>query len=304
MPDQRTRYYSDFKARLKSTRLGVLEQFIPNRNDSVKVTQNNVTSSFFPQLRIPLDTSVFMDILRKMPDTVFTNVDSFIYLFPGIGLVASQEASMMALNPANSDSRITIYYQINDTTQGQFVFNMGDFAVKAPHIKVDNSSSPAGLFISGQTSGDSLFFIQGMSGSDARLQMPYDSSWGNKFLNFAVLEFFVAELPGDNLSWYKPTGLLFLQDLSSGKEEDIRDYVIGRNLSRDLTNLSQYLSICGGNYICNRILVMQQGKIVKEKKGLDLIISPLYKTESAQRVVLYGNRHSKYPAKLRLVYSE
>lgn len=45
--DQRTRYYSDFKARLKSTRLGVLEQFIPNRNDSVKVTQNNVTSSFF-----------------------------------------------------------------------------------------------------------------------------------------------------------------------------------------------------------------------------------------------------------------
>ena len=313
--NQRTKYYSDFKAKLKPTRLGILDQFVPNRSDSVKVTQNNVTTAFYPQLRIPLDTAVFMDILRKMPDTAFTNVDSFIYLFPGIGLVASQDASMMALNPGNSDSRITIYYQINDTTQGQFVFNMGDFAVKAPHIKVDNSTAPAGSFISGQTTGDSLIFIQGMSGGDARLQISYDSNWANKFLNFAVLEFFVAELPGDNLSWFKPSGLLFLQDLSSGKEEDIRDYTIGRNLSRDLTNLSQYLSICGGNPVTvteNGVNIYRYRfnisahfqKTIREKKGLDLLITPLYKTESAQRVVLYGNKHSKYPAKLRLVYSE
>ena len=45
-------------------------------------------------------------------------------------------------------------------------------------------------------------------------------------------------------------------------------------------------------------------QLQKTKKTLDLLLSPLFKTESANRVVLYGNKHSQYRAKLNVIYSE
>ena len=101
------RYYEGFSAVYGNTLLGKLENFTPNYRDSVKVKFNAVTNVYAPQLRIPLDTAVFMNIMRNLPDTPFSNVDTFVRLFPGIALIAKQNASMLSLIPASEQSRIT-----------------------------------------------------------------------------------------------------------------------------------------------------------------------------------------------------
>ncbi len=308
------RYYEGFSAVYGNTLLGKLENFTPNYRDSVKVKFNAVTNVYAPQLRIPLDTAVFMNIMRNLPDTPFSNVDTFVRLFPGIALIAKQNASMLSLIPASEQSRITIYYH-KDTVQSEFIFNMGGNAAKAPYIKLDHSNTPVQAFIDGQQNGDSVFYIQGLLGPDARLKMPYSPDWEAKFLNYAVLEFDVVIQDPRDSTTFRPIDLLFVQDLSSGKPTDIRDFEIARSFSGQISNLSDFSSLFGGiprkmtvdgqtiiRYSFNITAHFQN--LRREKKDLDLLISPIFKTEIAQRVSLYGNKHSTRPAKLKLIYSE
>ncbi|MBK9270962.1 MAG: DUF4270 family protein [Saprospiraceae bacterium] len=308
------RYYEGFSANVGNTLLGKLENFVPNLSDSVKVQINSVTNAFGPQLRIPLDTGLFMDIMRNLPDTPFSNVDTFVKVFPGIAIVAKQNASMLSLIPASEQSRITIYYHI-DTVQYEFIFNMGTNAAKAPYIKVDHSGTPVQQFVEGLVNGDSVFYIQGLIGPDARLLMPYSTDWDRKFLNYAVIELDVVIQDESDTTHFKPVDLLFVQDLSSGTPKDIRDFEIARSYSSQLANLSDFAAIFGGiprkievdgrkviRYSFNITAHFQSHR--KEKKDLDLLISPIFKTEIAQRVALYGRKHGTQPARLKLIYSE
>lgn len=309
------RYYSTFKANLGTTLLGKLENFIPNTTDSVRLSSNGVTTVLAPQLRIPLDTSVFMGILRGFPDTPFYSVDTFIRYFPGIGLVAKQEASMMSFLPSSQDSKITIYYKVDDTTRREFVFNMGQLAAKAPHLKTDPVGYPVESFANGATTGDSVFYIQGFTGPDARLSMPYSPGWDFKFINYAVLQFYMAVDKPEDTAFFGPLDLMTLQDLSGSSPTDLLDFAIAKSYSSNFANLRDYLAIFGGNPIRDTLdgtpllrynfnITAHFQKTRKEKKGLELLISPLFKTETARRVALFGNKHSRFPARLKLVYSE
>ena len=308
-----TRYYSKDKFQYGTTKLGSLDQFVPNL-DSVKITTNKIEYSFAPQMRIPIDTGLFMNILRTAPDTVFTAIDSFLNYFPGLAIVAKQANSLVSVFPASSDSRLTIYYK-GDTSQLQFTFTMSSSAAKAPFMSVDPVGTPCQDFISKSLSGDSLIFIQGLNGTDARITMPYDSNWSNRLINYAVLEFYVAKLPGDQLDIYAPCDILFPQDLSSGKPVNTRDFEIARNASQDLLDLNRYTQVIGGDPVLVQVngqdvyrykmnITAHFKQLQKTKKSLDLLLSPLFKTESANRVVLYGNKHSQYRAKLNVIYSE
>jgi hypothetical protein len=145
--------------------------------------------------------------------------------------------------------------------------------------------------------------------------MPYDSNWSNRLINYAVLEFYVAKLPGDQLDIYAPCDILFPQDLSSGKPVNTRDFEIARNASQDLLDLNRYTQVIGGDPVLVQVngqdvyrykmnITAHFKQLQKTKKSLDLLLSPLFKTESANRVVLYGNKHSQYRAKLNVIYSE
>ncbi len=309
------RYYSNFKANLGTTLLGKLDNFIPNTTDSVRLSSNGVTTVLAPQLRIPLDTTVFMGIMRGFVDTPFYSVDTFLKYFPGIGLVAKQEASMMSLLPSNQDSKITIYYKVDDTTRREFVFNMGQLAAKAPHLSTNPAGSPAELFTNGSQTGDSVFYIQGFTGPDARLSMPYSPGWDQRFINYAVLQFYMAVEKPEDTARFGPLDLLTLQDLSGTSPTDILDFAIAKSYSSNFANLRDYLAIFGGNPIRDTLdgtpvlrynfnITAHFQKTRKEKKGLELLITPLFKTETARRVALFGNKHSRFPARLKLVYSE
>lgn len=307
------RFYQGFSAKFKPNVLGKLENFIPNRKDTVQVKLNNVINYFNPQLRISLDTGVFMNRMRSMTDSSFASVDSFLKQFYGIGVISTKEAGMMSLLPISEQSRITIYYH-EDTVQYEFVFNMGPFATKAPIIKLDHDQRIKD-YIANTVNGDSIAYIQGLTGPDMKLSVPYYSSWDTGFLNHAVLEFYVAVNDVQDTGFFSPIDLMYLQDLESGKPQDIRDFIIAKSISNQLTNIGDFVTVFGGSprrvQINNETLYKYSfnitahfQKVRKEKKGLELLVTPLFKTETARRVKLYGNKHSKYPAKLKLIYSE
>ena len=159
--------------------------------------------------------------------------------------------------------------------------------------------------------------VQCFNGPEAEIVIPYSDSWTGKFLNYAVLDFTVAELSGDNLLQYKPIRLATLHDLTIGHEGEVRDVFRAKNESKyipnglfidyrnyfggiltDVTENGQKLRHCKMN-ITEHFRVAQ-----RQKKDIRIRLSSYFKTESAERTIFYGPKHPQYPAKLRLTFSE
>ncbi len=90
---------------------------------------------------------------------------------------------------------------------------------------------------------------------------------------------------------------------------EIEDVLFGLN------TLNNYNRIFGGNpvqkdingkslYTFKMNITRHFQNAQKARKPMDLLISPLFKKESAARAVLFGPGHSQYPAKLILTFSE
>jgi len=308
--DPTASYYSNHKLQYDANKkLGELRGYIPNKDDSITITKDTQQIKLFPQLRIRLDTFAFMSILRSYADNVYSTVDSFTKAFNGIAVICDNGNGIVSVQPQHGDSKITIYYHDTTTVQSTTEFNMGSLAVKTPYYEIDNQNTIAGDCINGTIPGDSLLCIQGFEGRDIELNIPYDAKWNGKFINFAVLQFYVAALPGDDLTTYTLPGLLEIFDNSSGSLVPIDDVSFG------LSSISQYARRFGGNPVKTEIngqtvyyykmnITRHFQKAQKAKLPIKLVISPLYKLESAARVVFYGTGVQKFPAKLYLTYSE
>ncbi|MEP7195067.1 MAG: DUF4270 family protein [Saprospiraceae bacterium] len=305
----KTYYCKDLKLKYSNDELGSLMNFKPNLSDSIHYKINNVDYSFAAQLRMNLDTSKFMSIMRNLSDTVFSNLNLFTKLFPGIAIVPDNTSSLMAFLASNLESRITIFYNSTDTTKAQFSFYFGPSRVSAN--STDNTGSRVENYAKNIESGDSIAFIQGFTGADMRIKIPYQASWNNSLVNYAVLEINSPELTIDNTTYYKRPQLLVVKDYNSGRPVNIIDAAYGLSLN----NFTDYQNFFGGNakeitlngekvyqYKFNITGHFLQAK--KSKKDIDIIISPLLKTERANRLIIGGNKNSKYPAKLRLVFSD
>ncbi len=305
-------YYSNALLQYDATKkLGELSGYFPTTDSLYHIKENNALVDLYPQLRIRMDTGAVMQILRSYPDSVYSTLDSFNIAFNGIAIVCEQGNGMLSVLPSHTDSRLTVYFHDNptDTAQSKQEFNMGSFAIKTPYYIVDNQSTTAAQCIDGTISGDSLLCVQGFEGRDIRVTIPYDSTWDGKFINFAVLQFYVAELPGDDLTNYSLPQLLEIFDISTGTRVEIEDVLFGLN------TLNNYNRIFGGNpvqkdingkslYTFKMNITRHFQNAQKARKPMDLLISPLFKKESAARAVLFGPGHSQYPAKLILTFSE
>jgi hypothetical protein len=212
-----TTYYSDHNLKYdQSILLGERRDHKASKKDSLTIKEDTLEFKLYPQLRIQLDTGLFMSILRSYTDTVYQTLDSFTKVFNGVAIICTQGNGILSVLPEHNNSKITVYYKDTSDRQSKTEFNLGRLAVKTPVYKIDNGASVAGQCINGSISGDSLLCIQGFTGRDFRLDIPIDPAWNGKFINYAVLQFYVAELPGDNLSNYSPPGLLEIFDVSSG----------------------------------------------------------------------------------------
>lgn len=302
-------YYKNVKLNYNTEPIGSTGDFIPNLKDSVKFKIGEVEYGYGPQLRFALDTGKFMSLLRSFPDSAYSNLNYFNSLFLGLALVSTGNESLLPLSLPSSESRITIFYKLTDTTQAQFVFNFGIARISSNNTDPQNSKVME--FVNGQLSADSLGFIQGFGGTDVKIQIPYDSSWSEKLINYAVLELSSPVIPGDNTNYFKRPTLLNLRDVSNGRPSNIIDSDFGISFN----NTTDYIRYFGGSpqeiTENNEIIYKYKFNITgyftqkkKAKKDLDFIVTLLSKSQSPNRLIIGGSKNQKYLPKLKLVLSD
>lgn len=280
-----------------------------SKTDSLEIREDTLTRKLYPQLRIKLDTGIFMSFLRSYPDTIYYVTDSFTNVFKGLAFVCSEGNGYVSVQPEHSDSKLTLYYTDTTGRQSRTELFMGSQAVKTPYYQRDPGNSLANECYQGNISGDSLLCIQGNGGRDIQLKMPFQSAWTEKFINYAVLEFTVSELPDPELETYPLPGLLEVFDYSGGTRVAIDDVILvagsapvyrrafgGYPISKEENGKISY------SYRMNITRHFQ--KSLRSKSDLNLIISPFAKLESPARVVLNGRKSATARAKLILTYSE
>lgn len=303
-------YYSNyFLPADKAQKFGELQNYTVNKKDSIQIKEDTITRWLFPQLRIPLDTALFMGIIRNYPDTVFFVSDSFTKLFNGLAVLCEQGNGYLSVLPEHGDSKLTIYYKDTTQRQSKVELFMTGLAVKTPFYQRDPSGSVAEQFYSGNISGDSLLFIQGIAGRDVRLKMPYQNKWTGKFINHAVLHFEVADIPGVELDLYELPDLLQIFDISSGTRVAIDDVVLGTaspTTYRRVFGGYPVIDSTGGRtvYKYKMNVTRHFQKALKKNADLDLVISPFSKLESPARLVWYGRNLRSSGARLELSFSE
>lgn len=309
-------YYANHKASA-SKKLGGLYGFVPNGRDSIEVQLVNQKVKLAPQLRMRLDTALFMSMLRSYPDTVYNSADYFVKAFPGIAVRPANSKSVISVNPTNIDSKVTIYYKatVDSVIQSQFEFIISTSSVQIPYFEHQTAGSNSEPFEKNTEKGDSLIYINSGIGTDAEIIIPYDTFLQKRFINYAVLEFYSLELPGDNISEYKPIRYFNLDDLSSGKPETVIDLAranaAGGGVFSELFYHLYFGSVpeevAGTNAKVHKYklnITSHFKENYRLRKDLKLRLSPLFKTSSANRSVLGGTQHSLYPMKIKVTYSE
>ncbi len=308
--DETKSYYSNYALPVDySQKFGGIEDFKPNRKDSLEILQDTTKLRLFPQLRISMDTGKFMSVLRSFPDTVYFTSDSFTQSFNGLAFICEKGNGYISVLPEHGDSKISIYYKDSTHASLRTELYMSSLAVKTPYYQRDPGSSIAAACYSGNIPGDSLLCIQGNSGRDIQLKLPYQPQWAGKLINYAVLQFYVSDIPGQDLQSYPLPSLLELFDQSSGSRVAIEDVALA------IGGLSQYKRAFGGypiskeengktNYLYKMNITRHFQKALHSKSDIHLVLAPFAKLESPARLFLNGRGGDKYKAKLVLTYSE
>ena len=155
-------------------------------------------------------------------------------------------------------------------------------------------------------------FIQGMAGTNVKIEFPYLKNLGKVVINKAELELTVAA--DSKTETFPPINQLLLRTAQFSAILDVRydsNFGEGATAARP----KEQLTTAGGTlreetvagtkvkkYYFNLSSHLQQ--MLDGKQGSTIYITPHFKEEKASRVVLYGPKNSKYRAKLNLHYTK
>lgn len=308
--DEDLSYYSNDSFQSDPTPMGSI-QFRPNL-DSITIydypNTGRDTLKVPPQVRIPLPISFAQELVRL--DTAFYRSDSaFISYFKGIHIKPTKVTQGM-LNFKLLDSRagIYMYYERADTLKRQYRFEFNPFRARSVQIEQDYNGVLAERYINSTQLGDSLVFVQGLSGLTTKLEIPHIKNLKNLVINKAELEVRVANLPGDNLGVFKPVPQLLL--LSADDDGDlitIDDITIllpqGATILRQAYGGVPTNGKPGEPQLYNmNISTHVQGMIDGLRENV-LYLTVFNRNQNPSRVPLYGAKHPQYSIKLKIAFS-
>lgn len=314
--DERKNYLTDELQAFDPVPVSIKGPFVANRTDSVYFVELDTAERRLPaQLRIPLDTArVGRKIVEVLQDSINLITSNFIKAFPGFHIRSSADNnSMLGFSMPSAFSELTLYYTVADTISKKMDFPISGFYVRAPYYEHDHSTGSIQPFLD-NGSGDSLAFVQGMSGVLTRVSFPNASSFRGSLINKAELELTLAKLPEDNTDGFEPPirFLIGRLDGEDGNFTDIEDVSRVFTWFRDITNWTRLLGgtpderIEGNDtltvYRINITSYFQD--VVDGKINDELVIYPFFMRQSPQRIVFYGPSHSDHPMRLRVSYTK
>jgi len=277
---------------------------IPNTVDTVYAYEPSADSitDFIPHLRIkmnePFATTFFENSNGIEDDTNFVK-DNF-----GFAITSTpSDNSFFGLNLSNSslDQReLAVYYTQGDTAQLRYDFPLA--ANRSFLSSIDYAGSEVETALTDPSISDSLLYVQGLEGVNVELDLSAIDDLNDVSLNIAELVFFMAEIPGDDRDLYPPVDQFVLTyTTDDGNTALVSDYSLslnttdsffGGDIEEDANGLFKYTL-----GITSHVLNILNGDIASKK----LTLRPLQREQEANRTILYGPKHSQYPAKLRFV---
>ncbi|MDX1409427.1 MAG: DUF4270 family protein, partial [Saprospiraceae bacterium] len=201
-------YYSNFRTSQGFFPMGVRENFIPRPADSLTLIRGEDTTMVPPMLRIPLNQDFIDQMLQQTPGT-FEFSDSFRLWFDGVKIRMSEGANtMLSFDLASPYSGMTVYYSgvgSEDLAEYQFIF-LGAFFEQVQLVSFDHTHTGSFVepFIDDADLGDSLAFVQSMSGLNTEVEIIGLDFLDDVLVNQAELEVFVADVTGDDPMMYPP----------------------------------------------------------------------------------------------------
>ncbi|HEB62349.1 MAG TPA: DUF4270 family protein, partial [Bacteroidetes bacterium] len=198
--------------------------------DSAFTAVRSGDTIYFPSVRIPLNKNhdLFQNYLFSGEKEYYDSDSALLQVFKGVKLKVNNPTDlMMAFNLSSAQTGMFLYYHTSNDTS-RYRFWITNKAAQMVYLKSDDAGSTVEPFISddngGAYLGDSLIFIQGMSGLNAKLSIPFAKNLQNIIVNKAELDFTVASmLPEDKSVFYEnPISNILI----SKKDEDGKLIVI------------------------------------------------------------------------------
>ena len=284
--------------------------YVPNRVDSLSVFDPTVDSmvNVSPQLRIRLDDVLGQEIID---DVGAAETDSaFVELLNGL-YIKAQTSSPGAfvgidIGSLETPTNLILYFTKDDTITADYKYVLtGRRFARYEHNYTGFNAEP---FIDDFDMGDSLLFLQSMSGLNVEFDISDVMGLTDVLINKAELEVFIAELEGENLDIYPPVNgiiasryseaerLLVVEDARIGIEFGNLAQFFGGTLEEEEVN-----SVTVKKYNINLTTHLQ--RVLEGEEDPEIIISALLKLDRPNRSVIFGPGHSEYPALLRIAYT-
>jgi hypothetical protein len=303
-------YFSNDEFPVEEEPLGELINYVPNFIDSVEVYIDGDTVMFPPHIRIKLENN-FAKEIRALDSVYLMSVDSFQSWIKGLYVrVSDTENSMLGINLNSAFSNMTVHYIDIAGFEASYDFIFNFDMLRMTRFEHDYSGAQVEPFIENQEKGDSLIFVQSMSGLNGFIEIDGLNELGNVLVNHAVLEFYQADLPNDNDVWYPPVQRMVALEMDNdGALVNSRDV----DLAEGINNISGFggaVRVIDENnpeespVIYEMIVTAQVQDIVNGNADNKIFLSSYLKANFPNRVVLYGPGHPDYPVRLKVTYTK
>ncbi len=302
-------YYSNVSISSEPALLGNV-QFRPLL-DSVTIydyAEGRDTLKVPPQMRIKLPLSLAQEFVQL--DTSYYRSDSaFISYFKGIHIKPTTvNQGMISFNLTDARAGIFLYYEKTDTTKGQFQWDFNPFRVRAMRFDHDYNGATAERYIDNTRLGDSLVFVQGLSGVTTKLEIPHVKNLKGLVVNKAELEVRVAELPGDDIDVFTPIPqIMLLTPEDDGDLVMIDDIALlirqGTTVLNDAYDGQPKDGKPGEPKVYKMNISTHFQGIIDGRKPNSLYMTLFNRAEAPARVSLYGAKHPQYSIKLKVAFT-
>ena len=290
----------------ESMPIGVYEGTARTR-DSVFVYSPEVDSvqRLIPQLRVRLDENFSTDLFNFANGV--ENDTTIVENYFGFAIKTTpDDDSFVAFNLNNTLSftrELAVYYTHQDGTKDKYDFLVG---IKRSYQDIhDYTGSDVESALNDPTFADSLVFVQGLEGINIEIDLADIMNVPDIDLNSAELEFYVADLMGDDLDKNAPVPSFGLSyENNDGNITVIEDYfwalqttsqsVFGGILEEE-NGLQKYKM-----GITTHLLNILNGEVTNTK----IILSPVLKQNRLDRSILLGPGNSMFPANLKLIVTK
>ena len=290
--------------------------------DSAFSTVVSSDTIYFPSVRIPVDKNhnLIQSYLFSGEKQYYQSDTALLDVLKGVKLKVSNPTDlMMAFNLSSPQTGLHLYFHIEnpgvDTVYYDYRFHVSNNAAQMVHLKSTPSSTVENFISDDNTNdylGDSLIFVQGMSGLNAKLSIPHARDLQNIIVNQATLVFTVATmLPEDSPVYYdnpinniliskrdEDGQLVIIEDLKAALDVQNINGVFGGNIKTVTKN-----NVMLQTYEMN-ISAHLQDIIDGIETNNDLYLSAISKVQRAERSIIFGAKHSTYPIKLNLTYTK